>query len=94
MVENRHFPEMFWGQSGKGPDGFGGQFGKFQKKTGRNSLIFWNFNLFRPKPAIIPDQNYINPDFSGNFLRWIRNAPEVKIRPLLPVGSTTLLVWT
>jgi hypothetical protein len=82
---NGHFPEICWGYSVKVPEGFGEWSGKFRKKTGRNSLIFWNFDVFGPKMAIFPNQNTTNPDFFGIFLRWIQNAPEVKCRKIRPL---------
>jgi hypothetical protein len=50
--------------------------------TGRNTQFFGNFDVFELKTAIFPKQKQTNPEFSGNFLGSIRNAPEVKRRKI------------
>jgi hypothetical protein len=86
MVEKSTFSTNMLGAIWKSSGRVWGMIREIQEEKRRNSLIFWD--VFRPRTAIFPDQNSTNPECFGNFLRWIKNAPEVKcrkIRPLAPL---------
>ncbi len=87
MVEKWTFSGNMLGPIWKSSGRIWGIIREIKDENGAKKPDFLEFRRFWAQNGHFPEPKHTNPEFFGNFLRWIRNAPEVKCRKIRP------LVW-
>jgi hypothetical protein len=75
------------------PKDLGGDPGYSRRKRCEVSSFSGN-DVLEPKMASFPNQKHTNPEFSGNFLGSIPNAPEMKRPKIASLPTRSWSVWT